>query len=121
MRFVYSQTLIKLCNQLAGCQAPDSQQTPSSITIHSRRNPCSIWRLGFGIGQMCPLFGRITNWIEKIHQTRESKAAKSHNVYTMTVKALNYSLLLPLVVSSHLDSLICSGFKIFTYIPVLTW
>lgn len=87
MCFVYSQTLIKLCNQLAGCQAPDAQQTPSSVTIHSRRNPCSIWRLGFGSGQMQPLFGGITNRIEKIHQTGECNAAKSHNVYTMAVKA----------------------------------
>lgn len=87
MCFVYSQTLIKLCNRLAGCQAPDFQQTPSSITIHSERNPSSIWRLGFGIGQMHPLFGGITNRIEKIHQTRESDGAKSHNVYTMAAKA----------------------------------
>lgn len=65
MCFVYSQTLIKLCNRLAGCQAPDSQQTPSSITIYSRHNPCSIWRLGFGTGQMRLLFGGITNRIEK--------------------------------------------------------
>lgn len=87
MCFVYCQTLIKLCNQLAGCQAPDSQQTPSSIKLYARRNPCSIWRLGFGIGQMHPLFGGITNRIEKIHQTRESSAAKSLSVYTMAVKA----------------------------------
>lgn len=87
MCFVYSQTLIQLCNRLAGCQAPDSQQTPSSITIHSGRNPCSIWTLGFGNGQMRPLFGGITNRIEKIHQTRELSSAKSHNVYTKAVKA----------------------------------
>lgn len=82
MCFVYSQTLIQLCNRLAGCQAPDSQQTPSSITIHSRHNPRNIWKLGFGIGQMRPLFGGITNRIEKIHQTGETDRAKRHTVYT---------------------------------------
>lgn len=82
-----SQTLIKLCNRLAGCQAPDSRQTPSSITIYSGHNPCSILRLGFRIGQMRLLFGGITNRIEKIHQTRESDCAKRQRVYTMAVKA----------------------------------
>ncbi len=91
--FVYCQTLIKLYNQLAGCQAPDSQQTPSSITLYARRNPCCIWRLGFGVGQMRLLFGGITNRIEKIHQTRESSAANSHSVYTMAGKAQPWNTL----------------------------
>lgn len=86
MCFVHSQTLIQLCNQLAGCQAPDSQQTPSSTAIHSGHNPCSIWRLGFGVRQMRPLFGGITDRIEKIHQTRERCSARSLKVYTMAVK-----------------------------------
>lgn len=69
MCFVYSQTLIQLYNQLAGCQAADSQQSPSSIAIHSGHNPCSIRSLGFGVRQMRPLFGGITKQIEKIHAT----------------------------------------------------
>lgn len=35
---------------------------------------------------MHPLFGGITNRIEKIHQTRESIGANCHNVYTAAAK-----------------------------------
>lgn len=91
MCFVYSPTINKLYNQLARLSRSRLPTDYDSITIHSGRNPCSVWRPGFGIGQMHPLFGGISNRIEKIHQTKEIDDAKSHNVYTMAVKGQSFT------------------------------
>lgn len=40
---------------------------------------------------MHPLFGGITNRIEKIHQTRESNSANCHHVYTIAAKVQDHT------------------------------